>query len=873
MGLGGNTMSPVRRLLAIVAFAMLASCGGGGGGSSGGGGAVVISNRAPTAVAGPAQAGTTGAVVSLNGGASSDPDGGAITYQWVMTAKPAGSEATLTGATTATPSFRPDVSGGYLIQLVVSDGSLSSTASETGVTAGLLPADATASAAARLSAAVDIAQAKVDLTWTDAFPSATSYRVDLKEGAATSYSTLATLAGTGGSMAYTRAFTGSASFRIVALTSGREIPVLTTGGQSTLSVDPPANPQIVVSQAGTISNSATLSVDPEPTGSTVKWYSDLAPIGTGHPFNWDSSTVANGNHQLLAQLDYGNGTLVNLVKAIQTNNVILALSSSFSGTGSGSNVTWRLLAQASAPIGIANVRVAVDGGAPQTLTAPNGCPSSCTTFTHYVFTYTALGLGSGAHSFVITATDTVGGSKQATQSLTITLPATIAITSPQPGEFLTGSLNLQGSWSTTPGAAAKTTRAWLGSVQFLNTTADPFSGTTSLTGLAAGAYLLQVNVSGTPGGENNTTTFPIIVPSGPSTTPQLMFTVPGGGSILSVEGDLVLYRRNSDAKVFVRNVTSGANVELQSTGGPAYGDYVIGPDGIYAVAGNNTGACGCVFRWSVTTGVPTNVTALASIPSGITPSQTLRTHGNTVMWLNSDKSFTSYNSSTATFLSTPVLAPTSDSTIPYFDFAVVSGALNIVYWERIQTPNPFLSAPLVPPATYKLTRWTAAGGASVLSSETVTFNHGGLGLEDVRTDGVSVLATLRSNSSISLDGLQVRVLPLAGGAGASASGSRTASRARLANGVASFYDGSIQKVWSPAQVAGFVSLPNSTSTYSDRDVGGGVAIYHSNGQNLAWNGATGASLLRYHGGPFVNFISGTFVYFMSGELVYRISLS
>jgi hypothetical protein len=59
--------------------------------------------------------------VDTHGSHSYDPDGQAITYQWSILSKPAGSNATLTGATTATPSFVADVHGDYSIQLVVTD--------------------------------------------------------------------------------------------------------------------------------------------------------------------------------------------------------------------------------------------------------------------------------------------------------------------------------------------------------------------------------------------------------------------------------------------------------------------------------------------------------------------------------------------------------------------------------------------------------------------------------------------------------------------------------------------------------------------------------------------------------------------------------
>ncbi len=84
-------------------------------------------NHVPTANAGPDQTQPVGSTVHLDGTGSSDPDGDALTFQWTLTNKPATSTATLTGATTALPTFVLDTAGTYQIQLVVSDGNLTST--------------------------------------------------------------------------------------------------------------------------------------------------------------------------------------------------------------------------------------------------------------------------------------------------------------------------------------------------------------------------------------------------------------------------------------------------------------------------------------------------------------------------------------------------------------------------------------------------------------------------------------------------------------------------------------------------------------------------------------------------------------------------
>jgi hypothetical protein len=91
---------------------------------------VTVTNMPPVANAGPDQFlvfGSPAPLVTLNGGASYDPEGRALAYFWRAFRYPSGAAPVLAGADTATPSFTPAKAGYYWFELIVKDGILVST--------------------------------------------------------------------------------------------------------------------------------------------------------------------------------------------------------------------------------------------------------------------------------------------------------------------------------------------------------------------------------------------------------------------------------------------------------------------------------------------------------------------------------------------------------------------------------------------------------------------------------------------------------------------------------------------------------------------------------------------------------------------------
>lgn len=80
---------------------------------------LTITAPAPVADAGPDQRVTVGGAAQFDG--RNSRGFGNLSYQWTLLSKPAGSQAALSGASTAQPTFTGDVMGNYVAQLVIQD--------------------------------------------------------------------------------------------------------------------------------------------------------------------------------------------------------------------------------------------------------------------------------------------------------------------------------------------------------------------------------------------------------------------------------------------------------------------------------------------------------------------------------------------------------------------------------------------------------------------------------------------------------------------------------------------------------------------------------------------------------------------------------
>ncbi|MCG6450123.1 PKD domain-containing protein [Vibrio parahaemolyticus] len=102
---------------------------------------VVVStlNTRPIANAGPSRGYTLGESVILDGNLSSDADGDPLSFKWHIVSAPNGSNASLSFADKSRVSITPDLSGDYVIALIVNDGHIDSKASTVVLHSGNLP--------------------------------------------------------------------------------------------------------------------------------------------------------------------------------------------------------------------------------------------------------------------------------------------------------------------------------------------------------------------------------------------------------------------------------------------------------------------------------------------------------------------------------------------------------------------------------------------------------------------------------------------------------------------------------------------------------------------------------------------------------------
>ena len=174
----------------IGVLALCASLSGCGGGTTT---ATATTNVAPTANPGPSQNVLVGTVVSMDGSASKDPDGGTLTFKWILIGKPTGSAAKLTNPGYPNPKFTADLAGNYVLSLVVNDGKIDSAVTSVSVTATTANAAPVANAGSNQNVTIGATVTLDGTTSSDANNESLTYKWTLQTKPSNSSAALSSL--------------------------------------------------------------------------------------------------------------------------------------------------------------------------------------------------------------------------------------------------------------------------------------------------------------------------------------------------------------------------------------------------------------------------------------------------------------------------------------------------------------------------------------------------------------------------------------------------------------------------------------------------------------------------------------------------------
>ena len=295
-------------------------------------------NQLPIANAGPAQTLDEGEVVTLDGSASSDPEGAPLTFLWTQTD---GTAVVLSDATSATPTFDALDNGVFTFQLVVNDGSRDSLVGPLSTVIitvnNLAPSvDAGIDVRVDVTAADTEAVANVEVTFTDPGTLDTHRAtIDWGDGTVIETEDPAT-----SPLSLTHTYTGLDFSQIATTVFDVEVTVIDDDGDSgtdsvTVIISTEENPSPIAAfeftpddpaEASTVSFNAGASNDPNPEGFIVNYawdFGDGSPIEEGAGLAFTSHIfVDNGDFQVTLLVTDNEGATGDITITVPVSNVV-----------------------------------------------------------------------------------------------------------------------------------------------------------------------------------------------------------------------------------------------------------------------------------------------------------------------------------------------------------------------------------------------------------------------------------------------------------------------------------------------------------------------------------------------------------------------
>jgi len=641
----------------------------------------------------------------------------------------------------------------------------------------------------------------------------------------------------------------------------------------TASAPPPVvPPAIALGRTEPLSGTVKLSLTGTVTGA-VTWYADLRLLGSGNAADgnsiaWNTSGVANGEHQILARIQPEGGTATEVRRTVNVANSSITLSAGVSGTTG----TIQVDVQATSAFGITRVAAKLDGADFGSLTEPNACSPFCGgTNDVYRFSVDAAQAGSGPHTMTITATDASGGTGSITLDLTVSNAPGLALTSPADGALVFGSLRVTGTaTSDKPGAVITTAR--LGDVEFLSSAVSSFTSSFDLTGIAPGNYTLIVRSTDSTG-QTSQIERGLVVTSSAALAYTPVFALPAGGTLLAADGNQVLYA-TSDGGVLLRDLSAASEVTLSEASSIQYvNGWKLDAGRVVAFGKGTDCVVYCVYLWT-SSGSRVNLTnpnpysQAGNISGGWAYDLHPQIHGDYVLWVN-DKAadsgvatsptgrYTLFQISSGTYTRIGVPSGVAYVGNNEFDFAVIDGVVDFWFWG--QTAGEATSS------QFDIFRWRSD---TATSSRITT---GGIRNIYPQVDGTRVVW-----QQSPVGGSADNTFSLVASALTSVLPSTLADKAtqfRLKDGVLAWLETSATTgVALKASVGGTTRALSSLSSANLLANGGGWVVFGEAGKVYSWNSVTGTARLRLDVAPAQAYVAGGALVFSVGASVYRVGL-
>jgi hypothetical protein len=400
---------------------------------------------------------------------------------------------------------------------------------------------------------------ELTVSWTDTFAAEKSYKIQRRadSGQWETVQTLAASPDTGSPYSWTEVIDQSAHYRVIARRDGYSVPLEAASGVSEISIDLPAEDMTIeLDRPEPLKGVVRLTVTNVGEAESTQYFADLQRFATStdgpsFPATWDSQTLPDGEHLLIARVEKAPGSFLDLRRAVVLDNPNVAISLRFVQEDAE---VFRLIATATAEAGVASVEFFLDGDP----VAPVIHLSPLRDWWYFLDTHSLPG---GPITVKAVATDTAGDSASIEKEFVVDNLPVLQVNSPLVSAIVKDELQVQGTFS--DDSAGTELIVYFGQLEILRTSASPFHVTYSLDGLPAGSYPVTVQARGA---ENRTTVRRKVVVTTTNHDFELVDSSHFPASASHIDNGSLLFTKESNGALAVRDA-AGHEVELEAVPG------------------------------------------------------------------------------------------------------------------------------------------------------------------------------------------------------------------------------------------------------------------------------------------------------------------